>query len=90
MYKVQRVYYETQEASDLGSYETMDEAKDRLVEAVEFAYEREHGLECEQVRKRTDKARRQGYYHFYDVDGMLSSIFTIQEDNRTSQANDCA
>ena len=77
MFKVQRVYYETQEASDLGSYPTMDEAKDRLVEAIEDAYDREQGLGCESVRKRTDKARKQGHYHFYDSDGTLSSIFMI-------------
>ena len=77
MYKVQRQYYETQEASDLGSYMTMDEAKDRLVEAIELAYEQEQGLECEDVRKRTDRARKQGHFHYYDADGTLSSIFAI-------------
>ena len=80
MFKVQRVYYETQEASDLGSYETMDEAKDRLVEALEIAYEQEQGRECEDVRKLTDKARREGHLHFYDSDGTLSSLFVIQRD----------
>ena len=56
MFRVQRVYYETREASDLGSYETMDEAKDRLVEAIEIVYEQEQWRECEappRVRIRT-------------------------------------
>ena len=77
MYRVQRLYLETQEASDLGTYATMDEAKDRLVEAIELAYEQEQGLGCEDVRKRTDKAWKQGHYHYYDADGTLSSIFMI-------------
>ena len=34
MYKVQRLYLETQEASDLGTYVTLAEAKDRLVAAL--------------------------------------------------------
>ena len=83
MYKVQRLYLETQEASDLGTYETRDEAGDRLVEAIELAYEQEQGLGCEDVRKRTDEARRKGYHHYYDSDGTLSSWFVINKDDGT-------
>lgn len=77
MYKVQRLYLETQEASDLGTYATMSEAKDRLVEAIELAYDQEQGLGCESVRKKTDAARRQGFHHYRDYDGTVSSWFAI-------------
>ena len=77
MYKVQRLYLETQDASDLGTYVTLVEAKDRLVAVIEDAYEREQGLGCESVRKKTDAARRQGFHHYRDCDGTVSSWFTI-------------
>ena len=67
MYKVQRLYLETQEASDLGTYATMSEVKDRLVEAIELAYDQEQGLGCECVQKQTDVARRQRYHHYREI-----------------------
>ena len=67
MYKVQRLYLETQEASDLGTYATMSEAKDRLVEVIELAYDQEQSLGCECVRKQTDAARRQRYHHYREI-----------------------
>lgn len=83
MYKVQRLYLETQEASDLGTYATLAEAKDRLVEAIEDAYEREQGLGWVDVSKRTDEARRKGYFHYCDADGTVSSWFAINKDDGT-------
>lgn len=83
MYKVQRLYLETQEASDLGTYETRDEAGDRLVLAIEDAYERERGLGLGSVSKFTEEARRKGYHHFREDDGTVSSWFVINEDDGT-------
>ena len=80
MYKVQRLYIETQEASDLGTYATLDEAKDRLVLVIEDAYERERGLDVGSVSKCTDEAWRKGYHYFREDDGTVSSWFTIQSD----------
>lgn len=81
MYRVQRLYIETQEASDLGTFATRDEALDRLVEAIELAYERERGRGCEEVRKLTDAAYRTGYHHFREDDGTVSSWFVVQSED---------
>lgn len=79
MYKVQQLYLETQEASDLGTFVTMPEAKDCMAEAIELAYDQEQGLGCEDVRKKTDAARRRGCHHCRDCNGSVSSWFAISE-----------
>ena len=82
-FRVERWYYPSKEMSVLGTYATLDEAENRMVEAVEIACEREQGLSREKIRKRINKAKRQGYYQMRDADGTITSVFLIPMPSET-------
>lgn len=77
-FRAERWDYPSQEMTVLGTYTTLDEARNRMVEAVEIACEQEQGLSREKTRKRIGKARRQGYYQMRDADGAIISLFRIE------------
>lgn len=76
-FRAERWNYPSKEMLVLGTYATFDEAKKRMVEAVEIAYEQEQGLSREEARKRIDKAESECCHQLCGTDGKISSVFMI-------------
>ena len=80
-FRVKRYYCLTddQEMVVLGHYAAFDEAKDRMVEAIETACKQEQGLSIsgEEVRKRISEDQRECFYQMRDADGTITSVFKL-------------
>lgn len=77
-YRVKRLILDSQEVKYLGTFQTAGEAKMRLAQVLEEAFD-EQGIDGSEVRGQIEAAMRNGYHHFCEH-GKVTSWFMVEGD----------
>ena len=75
-YRVKQLVLDTQEVKIHGAFQTEGEAKMRLAQVLEEAFD-EQGIDSSEVRGQIEVAMRNGYYHFREH-GKVTSWFMVE------------
>ena len=75
-YRVKQLVLDTQEQKVYGTFGTEGEAKMRLAQVLEEAFD-EQGIDSSEVRGQIEVAMRNGYYHFREH-GKVTSWFMVE------------
>ena len=78
MYRVKRLILDSQEVKYFGTFQTEGEAKMRLAQVLEEAFD-EQGIDGSEVRGQIEAAMRNGYHHFCEH-GKVTSWFMVEGD----------
>ena len=76
-YRVKRLFLDSQEVKYFGTFQTEGEAKMRLAQVLEEAFD-EHGIDSSEVRGQIEVAMRNGY-HFRES-GKVTRWYMIERD----------
>ena len=77
-YRVKQLVLDTQEVRVHGTFQTEGEAKMRLAQVMEEAFD-EQGIDSSEVRGQIELAMRIGYYHLREH-GKVTSWFMVEGD----------
>ena len=77
-YRVKRLFLDSQEVKYFGTFQTAGEAKMRLAQVLEEAFD-EQGIDGSEVRGQIEAAMRNGYHHFCEH-GKVTSWFMVEGD----------
>ena len=75
-YRVKQLVLDKQEAKIHGTFQTEGEAKMRLAQVLEEAFD-DQGTDASEVRGQIEVAMRNGYYHFREH-GKVTSWFMVE------------
>ena len=75
-YRVKQLVLDTQEVRVHGTFQTEGEAKMRLAQVLEEAFD-DQGTDASEVRGQIEAAMRNGYYHFREH-GKVTSWFMVE------------
>ena len=75
-YRVKRLFLDSQEVKYFGTFQTEGEAKMRLAQVLEEAFD-DQGADASEVRGQIEVAMRNGYYHFREH-GKVTSWFMVE------------
>ena len=75
-YRVKRLFLDSQEVKYYGTFQTEGEAKMRLAQVLEEAFD-EQGVDSSEVCGQIEAAMRNGYYHFRER-GKVTSWFMVE------------
>ena len=75
-YRVKRLFLDSQEVKYFGTFQTEGEAKIRLAQVLEEAFD-EQGVASSDVRGQIEVAMRNGYYDLRDR-GKVTSWFMVE------------
>ena len=75
-YRVKRLFLDSQEVKYFGTFQTEGEAKMRLAQVLEEAFD-DQGTDASEVRGQIEAAMRNGYHHFREH-GKVTSWFMIE------------
>ena len=75
-YRVKRLFLDSQEVKYYGTFQTEGEAKMRLAQVLEEAFD-DQGTDASEVRGQIEAAMRNGYRHFREH-GKVTSWFMVE------------